>query len=208
MPIADLTLPIPAQPENGPAPVTLEPRRIQTYTALIYRFHHDSMVGTYVDFPGHIRETDDGQDAAGYPLDALFRVEATVVRLDRESGSGAVSAAELEAACPRPFRGRALLLNALGARRFDAIAFRSVWLGADARAWIAGRGVRLLLSDIYESQQLEGVFLDLFRAGIATVCHPVNLAAVAAPYARITALPARFESVTQLPCRVLAEWPA
>ncbi len=205
MPLVDLTLAIPA---GAPSPASLERRRIQTYTAQIYHFRHDSMVGTYLDLPGHILETDDGLDAATYPLDGLYRVPATVVRLDRRGGSGAVTAAELEAACPRPVRGRALILNALGRRRFDAIAEFSVWLAKDARAWIAARRVRLLVSDIYESRPLDGVFLDLFRAGIATVCYPVNLAAIAAPYVRLTVLPARFETVTQLPCRVVAEWEA
>jgi len=49
------------------------------------------------------------------------------------------------------------------------------------------------------------VFLDLFGAGITTVCLPVNLSALTTPYVRLTALPVRFETVTQLPCRVVAE---
>ncbi len=201
----DLTLSIPAQPADGTAVVTPEELRIQNYTGMVYHFRHDSMAGTYIDFPGHIKETADGFDAANYPMGKLFRVEATVIHLDRAGGSGAVTAAELAAACPKPFRGQALVLNALGARRFDAIESRSVWLGRDARRWIIERNIHLLVSDIYESKTLEGVFLDLFGAGITTVCLPINLSALTTPYVRLTALPVRFETVTQLPCRVVAE---
>ena len=205
MSLIDLSLPIPARTSSSPATVTLEELRIQNYTGMIYHFRHNSMAGTYLDFPGHIKETADGFDATNYPMEKLFRVEATVIHLDRAGGSGAVAAAELAAACPRPFRGQALVLNALGARRFDAIESRSVWLGRDATRWIIERPIRLLVSDIYESKTLEGVFLELFRAGIAAVCLPVNLSALTTPYVRLTALPVRFETATQLPCRVMAE---
>jgi len=75
-------------------------------------------------------------------------VEATVIHLDRAGGSGAVTAAELAAACPKPFRGQALVLNALGTRQFDAIDEYSVWLGRDARRWIIERNIHLLVADI------------------------------------------------------------
>lgn len=205
MPLIDLSLTIPAQAPDGSVTVTLEERRIQHYTGMIYHFRYDSMAGTYIDFPGHIKETMDGFDAVNYPMGKLFRVEATVIHLDRASGSGAVTVDEMEAACPKPFRGQALVLNALGTRRFDAIESRSVWLGRDVRRWIIARNIHLLVSDIYESKTLEGVFLDLFRAGITTVCLPINLSALTTPYARLTALPVRFETATQLPCRVVAE---
>lgn len=128
-----------------------------------------------------------------------------MIHLDRKSGSGAVSEAELAAGCPNPFRGGALILNALGARRFDDIEERSVWLGRDARGWILRQGIHLLVSDVYESREPEGVFLDLFEAGISTVCYPVNLNRLTAPRVKLTVLAARFETVTQLPCRVVAE---
>jgi kynurenine formamidase len=205
MPLVDLSLSIPARTSDGSPAVVLEELRIQNYTGMVYHFRHNSMVGTYIDFPGHIKETMDGFDAANYPVEKLFRLEATVIHLDRAGGSGAVTAAELKDACPHPFRGQALVLNALGARRFDAIESRSVWLGRDARRWIIERQIHLLVSDIYESQALEGVFPDLFGAGIATVCLPINLPALTTPYVRLTALPARFETATQLTCRVVAE---
>jgi kynurenine formamidase len=164
------------------------------------------MVGTYLDLPGHIRETDDGLDAAGLPLEGLYRVEASVLHMDRGDGSGGVSGEDLERAGPGAVPGGALVINALGARRFDEVAFRSVWLETSAVRWIRDSGVRLLVSDIYESPGLHGVFYDLFRAGISTVCHPVDLHRLSAPRGRLTVLPVRIAGVTQLPCRVVAEW--
>ena len=208
MTVVDLTLTIPELFE-GKRVFGLEERSHtgggRAYTGMIYHFAHHGMVGTYIDLPGHIKETDDGADAAGYPAEKLFRVEATVIHLDRENGSGAVIADELQAACPQPFKGEALILNALGDRPREAVEFRSVWLGADARQWIIETGAHLLVSDIYESRAQEGVFLDFFEAGILTVCEPDNLHLLTAPYVRLTALPVRFSGVTQLPCRLLAE---
>ena len=104
------------------------------------------------------------------------------------------------------FKGnKVLVLNALGSRTREEVESRSVWLAADAQQWIVSQGIHLLVSDIYESQRQEGVFLDFFEAGILTVCEPENLATLDAPYVCLTALPVRFEGVTQLPCRLLAE---
>jgi len=171
----------------------------------VYLFDHNGMAGTYIDFPGHIKETGDTSDARGYPLERLYRQEAAVIRLDRADRSGGVTAEELERAFVRPFFGGALVINALGARRFDEIEYRSVWLAEDAVNWIIRAGIHLLASDIYESKALHGVFFDLFRAGIATVCCPINLHRITTPRCKLTALLPRFRNVTQLPCRLLAE---
>ena len=208
MSIIDLTLTVPwclAEEET----VRLEELKIcgqgGAYTGMVYHFSHDSMIGTYIDFPGHVKETDDGADAANYPLEKLFRVPATVIHLNREDGSGEVTASDLRDACPDPVRGGALVINALGTTRFDGIEEHTVWLSNDAVAWIIDTGIHLLISDIYESKALHGVFSDLFKAGVLTVCYPVNLYSLTAPYVMISALPSRFERVTQLPCRLLAE---
>ncbi|MDP6775882.1 MAG: cyclase family protein [Candidatus Latescibacteria bacterium] len=174
------------------------------YTAVVYEYAFDSMAGTYLDLPGHIRETDDGVDMAGYPIERLYRVDATVVRLNREDGSGAVGADKLIQAAPE-MQGGALVINALGPRRFDEIEERSVYLNEGAVAWIVESGVHLLISDIYECVEPWGVFLELFRNEISTVCYPVNLHQLTEPYAKVTVLPVRFPGVTQMPCRVVAE---
>ena len=210
MSLIDLTLPIPAAPE-APGPFRLEELIIRSggaaYTGMVYHFAHDSMVGTYIDFPGHIKETDDGLDAENYPLCDLFRVEASVVHLDRVGGTGAVSADELAAAWQAPVGPfGALIVNALGRRRFDDIPERSVWFAPDAVEWIIETGARLLVSDIYESTpELTGVFNCLFEAGVSTVCCPINLHFLTSATVKLTVLPARFRTVTQLPCRAVAE---
>jgi kynurenine formamidase len=177
------------------------------YTAMIYYLSHWGMAGTYVDFPGHIKETDDGSDADNYPLDRLYRVSAGVIHLDRADGSGKISARELRAHSRTRTRGGALIVNALGQRRFDQIAERSVYLGKDAVQWIISTGVHILVSDVYESNtDPQNVFPDLFAAGILTVCLPVNLHLLTAARVRLSVLPLRFAAVTQLPCRAVAEW--
>lgn len=176
------------------------------YRARVHYFDHWGMAGTYLDLPGHIVETDDGMDAVTVPAASLFRLPAVLVRLRRGGLRGPVSAAELAAAAPPSLGEPALVLNALGSLRFDGIPERSLYLARDAVRWIVDRGVRLLVSDIYESSDdPQDVFLTLFRAGIAAVCHPESLGALAGPRLRITALPLRIPGATQLPCRLLAE---
>ncbi len=176
------------------------------YTALVYDFRIHSMAGTYLDLPGHIVETDDGEDAGSIPLEKLYRLRAPVIRLDRETGSGGVTAAELREALPAPLDpGDALIINALGEKRFDGIEERSVFLSRDAVAWLIEKRIGMLVSDIYESRQLHGVFYDLFGAGISTVCCPVNLHSLPPGPVRLTVLPLRAAGVTQIPCRLVAE---
>ena len=215
MPLIDLTLPIPpiddAQtvfvgPHTVNETVTSEEWALRGCTGRVFAFDHWGMAGTYIDFPGHIKETDDGSDAENYPLDRLCGISAAVIRLDREDGSGPIGADELAGACPVDVAGGALIVNALGTRRFDEIGWRSVYLRKDAVQWIIGTGIHLLVSDVYESDtDPQNVFFDLFGAGISTICCPINLDRLLSPVVRLTALPLRFPHVTQLPCRVVAE---
>lgn len=174
------------------------------YTGVIYEFKMSSMAGTYIDFPGHIAETDDGRDAFNYPLEKLYRRRAAVIRLDRRVGG--VTASELAAACPVKIRsGDALIVNALGDRQFYEVGHRSVFFEMDAVEWIIEQGVELLVSDIYESQALLGVFLKLFKAGISTVCCPVDLDKLEGAEVKLTLMPLPVRGVTQIPCRLVAE---
>ncbi|MFA6929450.1 MAG: cyclase family protein [Lentisphaeria bacterium] len=176
------------------------------YTGMIYQFHSGSMQGTYLDLPGHIRETDDGYTAESFPTEQLYRRPASVIRLNRESGSGAVSAGDLEAAFAGKPETPVVIINALGSKNPDQIETRSVFLDMTAVQWLIDAGCRMLVSDIYESQALEGVFLKLFQAGICTVCEPVNLAKVTARTVKLTILFPKFPQLTQFPCRAVAEW--
>lgn len=176
------------------------------YDAVVYDYHYSGMISTYIDFPGHIKHLDNGEDAAGCAPLKFYRVPANVIRLDRPDRSGAVTADMLRSALKNGGPAGAMVINALGQRRFDAIELRSVWLSEDAVEWIVESGIHLLVSDIYESSELHGVFPRLFEGGICTVCHPVNLHLLVPGRVLITALPARFKGATQLPCRLLAEW--
>lgn len=177
-----------------------------SYTGVVYTMTHDGMSGTYIDFPGHIAETDNGLYADNCPLERVFRVPASVIHLSKKSGDGAVSGAELEEAFGGKIHTDALIINALGKLNPLEMAKRSVFLDDSAIQWIIDSKCRLLVSDIYESEALHGVFLKLFSAGITTVCLPVNLAALTAKEVLLTALFARMPGVTQLPCRLVAEF--
>ncbi len=204
MPFIDLTREITAEAAGVKTQDVPLKSAATCYTGVVYRFAHDSMQGTYIDFPGHIRETDDGRTAADIPLEQLCRVPASVIHLARTNNSGAVTAAELEQAFGGVPSTPALVINALGERNSDGIDQRTVYLDSGAVAWIIGSGCKLLVSDIYESLSLDGVFLKLFAAGVSTVCEPANLWKLPAR-THLTVLFPRIQGVTQLPCRIIAE---
>lgn len=208
MPIIDLTRDFIG--ERFPAEIRREEKHLKSagteYTGVVYTVTHDGMCGTYIDFPGHIAETADGIGADRCPLESVYRVPASVIHLDFRSGDGAVSAADLEAAAGGKPRTEALIVNALAAPlEPDEIAMRSVYLDHSAVDWIIASGCRLLVSDIFESRALHGVFPKLFAAGIKTVCMPVNLHRITVPEVLLTALFVKMPGVTQLPCRLVAE---
>ncbi len=179
---------------------------LTAYTGVTYNMNHDGMSGTYIDFPGHIAQTDNGLYADNCPLDMLYRVPASVIHMDFKSGDGAVSAGDLEAAFGGKVNTPAIIINALGKVEPTGIDRRSVYLDNSAIQWIIDCKCKLLVSDIYESKVLHGVFPKLFGAGITTVCMPVNLHKLTAAKVFLTTLFPKMPRVTQLPCRVVAEF--
>jgi len=192
-------------PEAKVREVALKSAEI-AYTGVVYDFSYKSMVGTYIDFPGHIKECDDGNNAGNCPLEDLYRQDADVIHLDCISGSGGVSAVELEAMLHSKDSGnKVLVINALGSRDSGDIEQRTVFLDSSAVEWIIAGNYSILISDIYESRELNGVFYELFKAGIITVCEPANLNAIKGAEVKISIFPLRYAGITQLPCRLIAE---
>ncbi len=180
--------------------------RSRQFQATAYEISHHSLCGTYIDFPGHIVQTDDGMDSACYPVERLFRLRSAVIHLDRADKPGPVTAAELQSASPGTSGCGALVINALGIRRFDEITDGSIWLDDDAAKWIIDSGVHIVMSDVYKRlPELNTVFSDLFAARISTVCDPVNLHRLTDPHVLLTVMPMSFQKVNQIPCRVIAE---
>ena len=175
------------------------------YTGVVYTTTSSSMVGSYIDFPGHILETDDGVRADNVDLADFYRMDASVIHLDRADGSGGIDAAELEKAFGGVPDTPVVILNALGARGPMDIAPRSVWLTMDAVDFLIRSKCRILVSDVYESKALEGVFLKLFRAGVSTVCEPDHLSQLTARKVKLTISFVKFP-VTQIPCTLVAEF--
>lgn len=176
------------------------------YTGLIYHLTSDSMQGTYLDLPGHIKETDDGRRTDTIPAREFYRQPATVLHLKRPVTPGAVTADDLQQALGAKTCQPTLIVHALGEKNTFEVEERSIFLNNSAVQWIIRQKCRLLISDVYESKALHGVFLQLFQAGIAAVCEPRNLGMLNTSEVLITIMFPPWPGLTQIPCRLLAEW--
>jgi len=207
MKLIDLTYPMQESYKDKPAVApSLVPIKVRggSFKALIYDFNWGSMMGSYIDFPGHIRETDDGIDAQNAPLETLYEIPACVIHLKRRGSPGPVSAEELEKESREVPEEGGLIIHALGPKQFYEVEPDSVFFGKSAIEWIIDKKIKLIVSDVYENHKNpEGVFVEFFKAGIATVCLPVNLQEITKNPVKLTALCVRAKGVTQLPCRVL-----
>lgn len=176
------------------------------YTGVVYNITTSSMMGSYIDFPGHIKETDDGVNGANADLADFCAMPCTVIKFDRANKPGGITAADLLAACGGVMPDTpAVIINALGSTASFDIPQRSVYLTLDAVELLKKTPCRLLVSDVYESTALEGVFLQLFSGGIATVCEPANLDKLPAGKVKLTVLFPKI-AITQLPCALVAEF--
>lgn len=209
MAIIDLTLPLDKGPD-GTCVINRSEKKVtslhKSYTAALFDVRISSMAGTYIDFPGHIHETDDGADAGNAPVENFFRLATAVIHLDRQSGSGGISARELaDNVSADVHECRALIINGIGKRTYSDVDDRSVFLLKDAADWIVSTRCRLVVSDVYESREIQGIFNILFSAGICTVCRPANLFKItdACVLTSVVVLP--LQGVTQCTCRVFAE---
>jgi kynurenine formamidase len=200
MKLTDLTLPW-SSIETDEQLIPLRSDRT-AYTGVVYDIRLNSMTGSYIDFPGHIRETDDGMHAGNYPLTALYRVPATLLRPKR-SGNG-ITADELAEARGKLPSTECIVIHGKAGTDVPLIS-REIYLTMEAVDWIIDSGCRLLVSDTYESESLDGVFLKLFGAGISTVCMPVNLDKLNSQVMKITVFTPLLDGIVQVPCRIVAE---
>ena len=205
MRIVDLTRTIPAA--NGGRPTVeryLVPLSIQggSYQGVCYRIAMNGMSGTYLDFPGHIECFDDGVHAGNARLADLVMAETTVIHLAVEEGRREVTAGDLEGAGIE-VRGAVLIVHALGEKSAADFTPDTIpYYGKSAIEWIVSKRIRVFASDIYENvRKQQGVFVELFRRGISTVCCPTSLQELRETYPRSCVVPLAMESVTQLPCR-------
>ena len=175
------------------------------YTGVVYNISTSTMMGSYIDFPGHIKETDDGVNGANCDLADFTNMSAAVIRFDRAGEPGGITAEDLENAYGGVPDTQAVIINALGSVSSFDIPPRSVYLTLDAVEWLKKTPCKVLVSDIYESTALEGVFLKLFEAGISTICEPANLDKLTAARVKLTVMFPKMP-ITQLPCAMVAEF--
>ena len=174
------------------------------YTGVVYNVSSSTMMGSYIDFPGHIAETDDGVNGANFDLAEFTNIPAAVFHLNRTQPGG-ISAADLEKAFGGVPDTPAVIINGLGEKGSFDIPPRSIYLTLDAVEWLKKTPCKLLVSDVYESTALEGVFLQLFAGGIATVCEPANLHKLPDGIVKLTVLFSKMP-ITQIPCALVAEF--
>jgi len=207
MRIIDLTSPIQAVQEGAPTvspyivPLTL---RGEKYRGACYRLALNGMSGTYVDFPGHIAEFDDGLDAGNCPIENLFMLDTTVIHLRRDAAVREVTADELEAA-GIGFKGEVLIVHALGEKSWSDFDVAAIpYFGPSAIQWIVGRRPKIFVSDIYEKRpDQQGIFVELFRNHISCVCCPANLDQIRETYPKSCIAPLKLDQVKQAPCRLV-----
>ena len=174
----------------------------ESYNAACYKFANDGMCGTYVDFPGHLVEFDDGTHAGNYPMEKLFMVPATFLRLNLQAGQREITIADLEAARTE-IKGEMAILHALGDKNFYDYTPETIpYLKKETFEWFIGKGIRLFASDVYENKcSYEGIFPAFFKNRITCVCYPVNLQAISSTYLHACVVPLKVDNVVQLPCR-------
>ena len=203
MRIIDLTAEI---PEIGKRSVVKIPMpEGNCYKGVVYDFPLSSMSGTYLDFPGHIEEFDDGRNAANYPLKKLFLVETTVIRLKRKGRPREIDGKELEEtgiAVKTP--GLLIKVDDWNLASPEEIA-QAPFYGKSAISWVVSKRINLFISNVYENHaDRQGIFVEFFRAGITCVCIPANLDRITRERIKICAIPLKIPGAVQLPCRLLA----
>lgn len=187
------------QVENYHVPLPVQGR---SFTALCHTMHINGEIGTYIDFPGHIVEYDDGVHAGNCPVEDLFMLDTALIRLDREGLGREVTADELESA-GAGVKGDVLIVHALGTRDCTEFGIEDIpYFGPGAIRWIADKRFRIFASDIYEDKtDMKGIFPELFKRGRATVCLPTNLHEIRETYLKSCIIPVRMAGIVQLPCR-------
>ncbi|MDD3725872.1 MAG: cyclase family protein [Candidatus Ratteibacteria bacterium] len=202
MKIIDLTLDI--KKEEYTTSIVKIPVSEQTYRGVIHNFTLSSMSGTYIDFPGHIEEFKDGIDAGNCPLEKLFMVDATLIRLERKGKGREISVAELEETGIKVNTG-CLIIDTGWEKEHHFDATDIYFYGKDAIRWIASQSIHLFISDVYENHsEPRGIFVEFFKAGISTVCIPINLWKINKEKIKVCVLPLKIPGAVQVPCRLIA----
>lgn len=177
------------------------------YTGLVYHFRHGSMETSYLDLPGHIAETDDGRHAANIDLLDYYRQKTLLLRIKPTAAEYGVTPEDLEKALNGREWTPFVVINAQGVANDGYEPARKIYLTLEAVDYLAANGIKVLLSDAWESVRLDGVFLRLFDAGISAVCNLVNLNKLPAEGEFLTTVsfPPYPGAVTQIPVSVIAE---
>ena len=155
--------------------------------------------GSYIDFPGHIDITDDQRTAATVDICDYYRQKTFLIRPEVNADNAITAQALQKAISNMPQDTTMLIINSPAGMGKSHLTLEA----ADA---ICNLNLRCLISDTYEKAAYEGVFMHLFRGGVACVCIPDNLDQLPEQqsfFCSVIFLP--IPGAVQLPCRVIAE---
>lgn len=168
MKIIDLTAPFSDSTETSLREVPLRSDKT-AYTGMVYRFNHESMATTYLDLPGHIRETDDGRNGENLNIADYYRQPARLLRIPPRTGG--ITPDDLKKAAGGKKILPFTIIHSFGRKDDGNDPQRLTYLTLESCDFLIGAGVKVLLSDAWESRALEGVFLRLFSHGVSTICN-------------------------------------
>jgi kynurenine formamidase len=210
MKIIDLTKPIAKERKGQPTSEKYYlplPVKEKTYQGVLYHLNLNGMSGTYLDFPGHIEEFEDNTHAGNYPLDKLCMLDTTLIRLEKDySQNREITAADLQAVWVEP-RGEVLILHTLGDKNDSDFNLDTIpYFGQSAITWLMDKllqyNIKIFAADVYEKRpDLQGIFVELFKNHIFTICCMRHLNQLQETYAKSCIAPLIMDDVTQIPCR-------
>ncbi|MFA5646251.1 MAG: hypothetical protein WDA18_07860 [Candidatus Ratteibacteria bacterium] len=203
----DFTRPIPDIEGKNPThreyiiPIVAAGRSL---TGICHSFSFDGMSGTYIDFPGHIRECDNGIHAGNISIEPLLSMETTLIRLTLPLGKREITRKDLESTGVK-VRGRALIVHVLGSYDDEDFPVKTLpYFSSDTFSFFTESNIMIFASDVYENRGaggMTGIFEALFSAGILCICKLTNLHQIQGSYLTTSVLFNKHPGVVQLPCR-------
>ena len=176
------------------------------YLGLCTGFSSCSSSGSYIDFPGHIDITDNGEHAGNVDILDFYRQKAYLVRPELNA-EGGITAQALKNACQdMPDDVKILIVDGIRLQEdIDPDAGIS-YFELETADVLESMHLTCLVADSYEKKNYEGVFYQFFQRGLPCVCAPCKLWLL--PEKTVFTLSVIFlpvDGAVQTPCRLIAE---
>ena len=194
--------------------------RYNGYICISHELHCSAAIGVHFEIASHCvpdpngpareRLLNDDVFAVDVPVDRLYEIPTTFIRLDRDGKDEQIRAADLEHALDAPLNpDDALLVQAQQTScRGDMPDWQYMYFAPDAVDWIVGKKVRLFGSDVWEDHAntppyTTQLFLKVWQMGAWCLVYPNNLASIRKSRLKLTVLPLPTRT-TVTTCRAIA----